>query len=89
MNQQLPMQAASMPVGYAPNPTAPIQAYGAPMQTPMSPQQPVIPNHKRKTSGGLFGWRTVKRSERCLLCVYGTGFIGVTAETHGFLVLFV
>ena len=54
---QLPMQAATMPVGYAPNPTAPVQAYGAPVQVPMSPQQPVIPNHKRKSSGGLFGWR--------------------------------
>lgn len=57
INQQLPMQAAQMPQGYAPNPTAPIQAYGAPMQTPMSPQQPVIPNHKRKPSGGMFGWK--------------------------------
>jgi len=58
MHQQLPMQAASMPVGYAPNPTAPMQAYGAPVQAPMSPQQPVIPNHKRKPSGGMFGWKS-------------------------------
>ena len=57
MNQQLPMQATSIPVGYAPNPAAHLQAYGQPVQTPMSPQQPVIPNHKRKTSGGMFGWR--------------------------------
>ena len=57
MANQLSMQAAQMPVGYAPNPTAPVQAYGAPGQTPMSPQQPVIPNQKRKTAGGLFGWK--------------------------------
>ena len=57
VNHQLPTQAASMPVGYAPNPAAPMQTYGAPVQAPMSPQQPVIPNHKRKTSGGLFGWK--------------------------------
>ena len=56
-NQQLPMQGLSMPVGYAPNPSAPLQAYGPPAQAPMSPQQPVIPNHKRKTSGGMFGWK--------------------------------
>ena len=58
LHQQLPMQAAQMPVGYAPNPTAPLQAYGAPVQaTPMSPQEPVIPNNKRKPAGGLFGWK--------------------------------
>lgn len=57
MNQQLPMQATSMPVGYAPNAAAHLQAYGQAAQAPMSPQQPVIPNHKRKTSGGMFGWR--------------------------------
>jgi hypothetical protein len=51
---QLPMQAAQMPMGYTPNPGAPIQAYGPPIQAPMSPQQPVIPNQKR---GGLFGWK--------------------------------